>query len=90
MQRLPLGRYIAGSVIIWGAVLATTAATSNYGGLMTTRFFLGAMEGAVTAGFVLITSRWYKATEQAFRTGVSFVSRPHIFGINETWFLWLT
>ncbi|KAL1636642.1 hypothetical protein SLS58_009696 [Diplodia intermedia] len=72
MQRLPVARYVAVSVVVWGIILATTAGTTDFAGIMAVRFFLGALEGAVTAGFVLITARWYRASEQAFRTGIWF------------------
>ncbi|KAL1623120.1 hypothetical protein SLS54_004606 [Diplodia seriata] len=89
MQRLPVARYVAVSVVVWGIILATTAGTTDFAGIMTVRFFLGALEGAVTAGecvrssgktclvltaagFVLITGKWYRASEQAFRTGIWF------------------
>jgi len=38
------------SVILWGAILASTAGVNNYAGILATRFFLGGMEGAITAG----------------------------------------
>ncbi|KAF4537693.1 MFS general substrate transporter [Lasiodiplodia theobromae] len=72
MQRFPVARYVSVSVVVWGIILATTAATTDFAGIMTVRFFLGALEGAVTASFVLITARWYRASEQAFRTGIWF------------------
>lgn len=50
LQRFPLGKYLAVSVMTWGVVLACTAVTSNAAGVFVTRFFLGACEGAVTAG----------------------------------------
>lgn len=49
MQRLPVARYVSVSVVVWGIILATTAGTSDFAGIMTVRFFLGALEGAVTA-----------------------------------------
>jgi ACS family allantoate permease-like MFS transporter len=72
MQRFPLVKYMSATVIVWGIVLVCHAATTNFAGLMVCRFFLGAMEGSVTAGFVLIIARWYRGPEQAFRTGVWF------------------
>ncbi|GME34470.1 putative transporter [Neofusicoccum parvum] len=72
MQRFPVARYVAVSVVVWGVVLAATAGTRDFAGIVAVRFFLGALEGAVTAGFVLITSKWYRGSEQAFRTGIWF------------------
>lgn len=50
MQRFPVARYVAASVVVWGVVLAATAGTRDFAGIVAVRFFLGALEGAVTAG----------------------------------------
>lgn len=73
MQRLPLARYLSCIVFIWGIVLGLNAACTNFAGLMAGRFVLGALEGAVTAGFVLITARWYSRDEHATRTAFWYV-----------------
>lgn len=72
LQRLPLAKYSAFNVIMWGTVLALFATTSNFAGGMTIRFFLGVFESAVTPGFALFTSQWYTKSEQASRTGIWF------------------
>lgn len=48
-------------------------ATQNPAGLMATRFFLGLTEAAVAPGFSIITSMWYKRSEQPIRHGVWFL-----------------
>ncbi|EJT98419.1 MFS general substrate transporter [Dacryopinax primogenitus] len=58
MQRLPLAKYTAANVIIWGAVLTCMAAAKDSDGLMVVRFFLGVFKASVTPGFVLSTSQW--------------------------------
>ncbi|KKY36428.1 putative mfs allantoate [Diaporthe ampelina] len=72
LQRLPLGKWSAFNVIMWGLVLCCMAATKNFAGAMTVRFFLGVFEAAVTPGFALFTSQWYTAKEQGARTGIWF------------------
>ena len=72
LQRLPLAKYSAFNVIMWGTVLALFASVSNFGGAMTIRFFLGLFESAVTPGFALFTSQWYTKREQGARTGIWF------------------
>lgn len=72
--RLPLGKYLGVSVIIWGAILMCHGATKNYAGLVTARFFLGVAEGAVAPGFSLITGMFYKRREQPSR----YVSIPEV------------
>jgi hypothetical protein len=41
IQKLPVGKYLSGVTLLWGAIVATTAACSSFGGLATCRFFLG-------------------------------------------------
>lgn len=72
MQLLPIGKYSACCIIVWGAVLACFAAVENYGGAIAIRFFLGMTESAVTPGFALITSQWYTKAEQGMRVGLWF------------------
>lgn len=72
LQRLPLAKYSAANVVMWGTVLALFATTSNFAGGMTIRFFLGVFESAVTPGFALFTSQWYTKDEQSSRTGIWF------------------
>ncbi|KAI1346997.1 major facilitator superfamily transporter allantoate [Xylaria sp. FL0043] len=67
LQRLPLAKYSAFNVILWGLILAVTAAVKNFGGALAVRFFLGAAEAAVSPGFVLFTSQWYTTPEQGTR-----------------------
>lgn len=57
LQRLPLAKYSAFNIVMWGLVLALFAATSNFGGAVAIRFFLGVFESAVTPGFALFTSQ---------------------------------
>lgn len=72
LQRLPLGKYSAGCMMLWGIVLACFAGAKNFSGAMAVRFFLGLTESAVTPGFALITSQWYTKAEQGLRTGLWF------------------
>lgn len=80
--RLPLGKYIAGTVLIWGAILMCHGACRNFGELMTARFFLGAAEAAVAPGFALIVGMFYKRNEQPLRQGLWFAGNciANIFG----------
>ena len=41
----------------------------NYAGLISVRFFLGALEATVTPAFIILTSMWYKQNEQGKRVG---------------------
>jgi hypothetical protein len=58
LQRLPLAKYSAFNVIMWGLTLCCMAAVTDFAGAMTVRFFLGVFESAVSPGFALFTSQW--------------------------------
>ncbi|KAJ6014974.1 hypothetical protein N7540_009565 [Penicillium herquei] len=72
LQRLPLGRYSAACIIMWGIILSCFAGVNNYSGAIAIRFFLGVFEAAVTPGFALITSQWYTKKEQGSRVNIWF------------------
>ncbi|KAI1082582.1 putative allantoate permease [Whalleya microplaca] len=72
IARLPIGKYVAINTFFWGAVVALTAACSNYGGLITVRFFLGVAEATISPALMFITSTWYTRDEIPTRTGIWF------------------
>ncbi|PBK69556.1 MFS general substrate transporter [Armillaria solidipes] len=72
IQRLPVGKYVSINTIIWGTLVALTAACKNFGGLVTVRFLLGVAEAAITPAFVYITSMWYTRDEIPVKTGAWF------------------
>ncbi|KAJ6172468.1 hypothetical protein N7470_001535 [Penicillium chermesinum] len=72
IARLPTAKYMTGNTLIWGAVVALTAACTNFGGLMTVRFLLGVTEATITPAFMFITSTWYTRDEIPTRTGIWF------------------
>lgn len=59
MQRLPTAKYLGVMVFLWGVAVATTSAANSWGGLVTTRVFLGVFESAVAPSLILITTMWY-------------------------------
>ncbi|RKU48354.1 hypothetical protein DL546_008829 [Coniochaeta pulveracea] len=72
LQRLPLAKWSAFNVIMWGLVLCCLAGVKSFATAMTVRFFLGVFEAAVSPGFALFTSQWYTVREQGLRTGFWF------------------
>ena len=72
LQRLPLAKYTSINIILWGTVLACTAASHNFAGIATVRLVLGILEASVSPAFVLITSQWYTKKEQGTRTSIWF------------------
>jgi hypothetical protein len=73
MQRLPTAKYLGTAVILWGLVTALTCVCKNYRALVATRVLLGCFEAAVAPSLILITSMWYKRTEQPLRTGIWYL-----------------
>jgi MFS family permease len=55
-------------LISTGIVTCTTAAATNFTGLVICRVFLGAFEATILPSFVFITQMWYTRREQSFRT----------------------
>ncbi|KAJ5985217.1 hypothetical protein N7499_008505 [Penicillium canescens] len=72
MVKFPLGKYLATSFMLWAIVLACHAACTNFKGIMIARFFLGCTEASLSPGFTLITSLWYRTSEQPLRHGIWF------------------
>lgn len=47
LVRIPMGKFISVMVFLWSVVLCGMVGSRNFGGLMATRFLLGATESAV-------------------------------------------
>ncbi|KAL1614556.1 hypothetical protein SLS56_012064 [Neofusicoccum ribis] len=71
-QRLNITKVCGIIIGLWGTVLLCMAASNDFAGLMTTRFFLGALESGVSPCFVLLTGMFYKRSEQPLRTAMWF------------------
>lgn len=54
-------------ILGWGVAQAAMAACHSYGGLMATRFLLGLFEAGCLPIFSIITSNWYRRSEQPLR-----------------------
>ncbi|KAI1806655.1 MFS general substrate transporter [Daldinia bambusicola] len=99
IQRFPVAKFLGANVVLWGAILMTTAACSSFAGLATVRFFLGVVEATISPGFVAVTGMWWTRQEQAGRSALwisflgvgSFVGTllaygiGHIHGVLSTW-----
>jgi MFS transporter, ACS family, allantoate permease len=69
LRALPLGKYTSANILLWGIVLICHVFAMNFAGLMSVRFFLGALEATVTPSFIILTSMWYRQNEQGKRVG---------------------
>ncbi|KXJ87119.1 major facilitator superfamily domain-containing protein [Microdochium bolleyi] len=73
MIRTPVGKMIASSITVWGAILMLTALCFNPAGLLANRLFLGVAESAIAPGLAVMVSMWYKREEQPMRQGAWFM-----------------
>ncbi|KAG1763322.1 MFS general substrate transporter [Suillus occidentalis] len=69
LQRFPVGKWMSINIFVWAVALAIHAACKNFRGLLVVRLLLGACEGSITAGFLIVCSMFYTRTEQTLRVG---------------------
>ncbi|KAI0665309.1 MFS general substrate transporter [Cubamyces menziesii] len=73
LQYLPVGKWMSINILIWAIALLCHAAATNFGGFFACRAFLGICEGAITPGFMIVTSMFYTRQEQTQRVGYWFL-----------------
>ncbi|KAH9950247.1 MFS general substrate transporter [Amylocystis lapponica] len=73
LQRFPVGKWVSINIFVWAVALLCSAAAKNFGTLFVCRMFLGICEGAITPGFMLVTSMFYTRQEQTQRVGYWFL-----------------
>lgn len=61
LQRLPIGKFVGGTILAWGTLIITTPACTNFAGIATNRFLLGMTEAVVNPSFVLVMAMWYQS-----------------------------
>lgn len=69
MQRLPTAKYLGANVAFWGLMTTLVSTARNWATLVTLRVLLGCFESAVAPALILITTMWYKRSEQPPRMG---------------------
>ena len=87
LQRLPLAKWSAFNVIMWGLVLCCLAAVKDFGGAMAVRFFLGLFEAAVSPGFALFVSSLCSSNQ---RTSYIYPATDRVTGQNKQTSQWYT
>ncbi|CAE7140147.1 unnamed protein product [Rhizoctonia solani] len=70
LQKFPVGKTLSLMVILWGVIVMLTVVVTSYPGIIVQRVFLGVIESAVSPGFVIVSSMWYKRSEQPMRIGI--------------------
>ncbi|KAE8198899.1 hypothetical protein CF336_g1459 [Tilletia laevis] len=74
VQRMRLNWFLGGAIMLWGFIAILTPVVADYRGLIAQRFFLGAVESAVSPGFILVTRMWYVKDETPVRLGIWYSS----------------
>ncbi|CZR50288.1 related to allantoate permease [Phialocephala subalpina] len=65
IQRVPIGKYLGVSIILWGTILALHAKATKFEHLLVLRTLLGIFEAVCQPAFIYLSSMWYKREEQA-------------------------
>ena len=65
MQRLPLGKYVAGTVFLWAVLVFLHCTASNYGGLIVLRLLLGAVEASLVPAMEITLAMFFVPDERA-------------------------
>ncbi|EPQ57979.1 MFS general substrate transporter [Gloeophyllum trabeum ATCC 11539] len=73
LQRFPVGKWMSINIFIWAIALCSHAACKSFGALFAVRFIMGMAEGAITPGFMIVTSMFYTRGEQTQRVGYWFL-----------------
>lgn len=68
LQRFPIGKFVGGMTLIWGAVCMLQAAAFSFSGLFAVRFFLGMVESCVSPGWLLLSSTLWTREEMPLRS----------------------
>ncbi|KAH7096651.1 MFS general substrate transporter [Auriculariales sp. MPI-PUGE-AT-0066] len=69
LQRFPVAKWISFNVFLWAVFLGLQPLCKSFGPLWALRFLLGASEGAVTAGLMIMVSMFYTRIEIGERIG---------------------
>jgi MFS family permease len=67
LQKLPIGKFVAGNLMLWGAILMLTCVAKNFAGIMALRFVLGGAEACIGPAWMLLTGMFYTRKEQPYR-----------------------
>jgi MFS family permease len=54
LQKLPVAKYVAANVFLWGIVIACSAAAKDFKSLMVVRFLLGMFESCIQPAFIIM------------------------------------
>ncbi|KAJ5800549.1 uncharacterized protein N7518_002617 [Penicillium psychrosexuale] len=67
LVKVPLGKFLAVSCLLWGIALTCMTAATTFGELLACRIFLGIFEAGIAPAFIAVTQMWYRRREQPVR-----------------------
>ncbi|KUL81813.1 hypothetical protein ZTR_11436 [Talaromyces verruculosus] len=79
IQRLPIAKFLSACLLGWAIILMCTAATQNFAGLATVRFFMGMLESVVFPICSILTVMWWTTEEQPIRLAFWFNQLSSVF-----------
>ena len=62
---MPIAKYLSLNIICWGSVLALHASCTSFASIIAVRTLLGIFEAVCQPSFLILSSMWYKRSEQA-------------------------
>lgn len=77
IQRLPVAKLLAASILSWAVLMFCSAATQNFAGLAVVRFIFGCAEAGAFPICSILTVMWYSNREQPIRVAIWY---------NQVWF----
>jgi MFS family permease len=92
MQRVPLSKFFAIMVTLWGIIEMCHAACNNFGSLLAVRFLLGMIEVSAAPVIIYILGAWYTKAEQVSRVAIWYISSGlgNVTGGFFAWIIWHT
>ncbi|KAJ5682697.1 hypothetical protein N7462_005862 [Penicillium macrosclerotiorum] len=70
IQKLPVAKYMGGMLLLWSVIVIAHIGAKNYAGILVLRFLLGMAEAGVSPCMMVITSMFYKRSEQPLRMAI--------------------
>lgn len=68
--RLDTRVFMTALIFLWGTMAALLGAANSYAAVMAIRFFLGLFEAGCLPLFSVLTSQWYRRSEQPLRVAL--------------------
>ncbi|KAJ5725349.1 uncharacterized protein N7483_006706 [Penicillium malachiteum] len=70
LQKVPVAKYMGVMLLTWSVIVIAHIGATNYAGILVLRFILGMAEAGVSPCMMVITSMFYKRSEQPLRMAI--------------------